>query len=109
MHILEADVFAGLDIGWAGGAGGAPDETRALCSDPGIGTLIPRRPAWSPGTTPEQLDADERAAFLNWRRDLAALEQDMYLCVSLPACWVVVFLVFFFQVCARRRIEAALV
>ena len=32
---------------------------------------IPRRPAWDRGTSPEELDARERAAFLAWRRDLA--------------------------------------
>jgi large subunit GTPase 1 len=29
---------------------------------------IPRRPEWDASTTPEQLDAQEKAAFLNWRR-----------------------------------------
>jgi large subunit GTPase 1 len=39
--------------------------------------VIPRRPAWTPGTTTAaELDADERASFLAWRRDLAALESD---------------------------------
>ena len=32
---------------------------------------IPRRPAWDRGTSPEELDVRERAAFLAWRRDLA--------------------------------------
>lgn len=35
---------------------------------------VPRRPAWSRGTTPAQLDAAERSSFLAWRRDLAELE-----------------------------------
>ena len=34
----------------------------------------PRRPAWSRGPTPAQLDAAERSSFLAWRRDLAELE-----------------------------------
>lgn len=38
--------------------------------------VIPRRPGWSLKTTPEQLHAQERNAFLDWRRDLAALESD---------------------------------
>jgi hypothetical protein len=29
---------------------------------------IPRRPEWDASTTPEQLDAQEKAAFLSWRR-----------------------------------------
>jgi large subunit GTPase 1 len=36
---------------------------------------IPRRPAWDEDTTPEQLDANERASFLEWRRRLAKLEE----------------------------------
>lgn len=35
---------------------------------------IPRRPSWDEGTTPAALDAEERASFLAWRRDLALLE-----------------------------------
>jgi large subunit GTPase 1 len=37
---------------------------------------IPRRPAWTAATTPEKLEEMERASFLAWRRDLAALEGD---------------------------------
>eukprot|EP00887_Chlorella_sp_A99_P006011 scaffold27.g6011.t1 len=37
---------------------------------------IPRRPAWTAQTTPEQLDEQERSSFYAWRRELAALEQD---------------------------------
>ena len=32
---------------------------------------IPRRPAWSTDMSPEVLEQRERAAFLEWRRDLA--------------------------------------
>ncbi|KAF0462060.1 P-loop containing nucleoside triphosphate hydrolase protein [Gigaspora margarita] len=42
--------------------------------------VIPRRPKWDKTTTPEQLDRNERDAFLQWRRDLAVLqEQDNFL------------------------------
>ncbi|WIA13595.1 hypothetical protein OEZ85_007161 [Tetradesmus obliquus] len=37
---------------------------------------IPRRPEWDASTTPEQLDAQEKAAFLSWRRQLAVLEEE---------------------------------
>lgn len=37
---------------------------------------IPRRPAWDASTSAEELDSQERAAFLNWRRQLAALENE---------------------------------
>lgn len=37
---------------------------------------IPRRPQWSPSTTPDELETAERSSFLEWRRDLAAIEQD---------------------------------
>ena len=36
---------------------------------------IPRRPAWSPEQSAEAVDAQERAAFLAWRRGLAAVEE----------------------------------
>lgn len=38
--------------------------------------VIPRRPGWSLTTTPDELHAQERSSFLDWRRDLAALESD---------------------------------
>lgn len=37
---------------------------------------IPRRPRWDSSTTPQELDAREREAFLNWRRGLAELEEN---------------------------------
>eukprot|EP00878_Enallax_costatus_P006164 GHUV01006462.1.p1 GENE.GHUV01006462.1~~GHUV01006462.1.p1 ORF type:complete len:220 (+),score=52.30 GHUV01006462.1:205-864(+) len=37
---------------------------------------IPRRPEWDASTTPEQLDAQEKASFLDWRRQLAHLEEE---------------------------------
>lgn len=36
---------------------------------------IPRRPAWDENTTSEQLDSNEREAFLEWRRKLALIEE----------------------------------
>ena len=36
---------------------------------------MPRRPAWTEEQSPEQIDAQERAAFLAWRRALAAVEE----------------------------------
>jgi len=35
---------------------------------------VPRRPAWTSRTTADELDAQERAYFLEWRRALAELE-----------------------------------
>lgn len=37
---------------------------------------LPRRPAWDESTTPDQLEAQERGAFVEWRRGLATLEED---------------------------------
>ncbi|DBA95930.1 hypothetical protein WJX77_005491 [Trebouxia sp. C0004] len=37
---------------------------------------IPRRPAWTTNMSPEILEQRERASFLEWRRDLAKLEDD---------------------------------
>ena len=36
---------------------------------------IPRRPKWTKDTTPEELHADENRTFLEWRRDLAFLQE----------------------------------
>jgi large subunit GTPase 1 len=36
---------------------------------------LPRRPAWTPSTPAHELDAAERAAFIEWRRGLAVLEE----------------------------------
>lgn len=39
---------------------------------------VPRRPAWIPGvTTPEELDANEIASFLDWRRGVAGREEEI--------------------------------
>jgi large subunit GTPase 1 len=43
---------------------------------------IPRRPAWA-GLTPEQLKEGEQAAFLEWRRELAEL-QETTTCIVTP-------------------------
>ncbi|KAL6782518.1 hypothetical protein ACKKBG_A07095 [Auxenochlorella protothecoides x Auxenochlorella symbiontica] len=43
---------------------------------------IPRRPSWDEGTTPAALDAEERASFLAWRRDLALLEGEELLVLT---------------------------
>ncbi|GAA0152645.1 hypothetical protein LIER_11074 [Lithospermum erythrorhizon] len=37
---------------------------------------VPRRPLWNSQMTVEELDANERQAFLSWRRDLAKLEEN---------------------------------
>lgn len=37
---------------------------------------VPRRPKWDASTTPERLDALERASFLDWRRGLAELQEN---------------------------------
>ena len=43
---------------------------------------VPRRPRWDASTTPEQLDALERESFLNWRRDLAELQENQDLLMT---------------------------
>ncbi|KAH8331875.1 hypothetical protein KR067_000208 [Drosophila pandora] len=37
---------------------------------------IPRRPKWDKNTKPEELERTENEAFLDWRRDLALLQED---------------------------------
>lgn len=52
-------------------------EARAVAEERNRHRLcIPRRPAWSRDMTAEQVNAQEKEAFLAWRRDLARLEED---------------------------------
>ena len=37
---------------------------------------VPRRPYWDASTTPDQLQAAEKSAFLEWRRGLVSLEEE---------------------------------
>ncbi|KAI8474842.1 MAG: hypothetical protein J3K34DRAFT_490873 [Monoraphidium minutum] len=37
---------------------------------------VPRRPPWDGSTTPDQLEQNEKQAFLDWRRRLARLEEE---------------------------------
>ena len=37
---------------------------------------IPRRPEWSKDMTAEEIERQENLAFLEWRRDIASIEQD---------------------------------
>ena len=37
---------------------------------------IPRRPAWSAGDTAHEINQRENMAFLEWRRDIANIEQN---------------------------------
>jgi len=39
---------------------------------------VPRRPAWDSTTTPSELDRNERRSFLEWRRGIAAKEEELY-------------------------------
>ena len=38
---------------------------------------VPRRPAWDDNTTPEELQRKEQEAFLEWRRGIAAREEEL--------------------------------
>ncbi|PKI73351.1 hypothetical protein CRG98_006289 [Punica granatum] len=57
-----------------------PEERRELRKREEVlhaGSLqVPRRPPWSPAMTVEDLDANEKRAFLVWRRGLARLEEN---------------------------------
>lgn len=43
---------------------------------------VPRRPKWDKDTTPEQLDRMERDSFLEWRRGLAELQENLDLLMT---------------------------
>lgn len=38
---------------------------------------VPRRPAWDESTTPQELEHNERQAFLDWRRAIAVKEEEL--------------------------------
>lgn len=50
-------------------------DMEKLISDNKDCLKIPRRPKWTKDTTPEQLHASENISFLEWRRDLALLQE----------------------------------
>ncbi|XP_025082986.1 large subunit GTPase 1 homolog isoform X2 [Pomacea canaliculata] len=43
---------------------------------------IPRRPTWDKNTTPEMLDSLEKNTFLQWRRQLASLEEKEHIVLT---------------------------
>eukprot|EP00299_Pterocystis_sp_00344_P018979 c9452_g1_i2.p1 GENE.c9452_g1_i2~~c9452_g1_i2.p1 ORF type:complete len:434 (+),score=119.82 c9452_g1_i2:53-1354(+) len=51
-------------------------------SEAGEFAQIPRRPEWDTNTTPEELDHNERLAFLEWRRNLSQLEETSQLLMT---------------------------
>ncbi|KAJ2402923.1 hypothetical protein GGI23_000347 [Coemansia sp. RSA 2559] len=51
-------------------------ETLKMHSEHRNKLRVPRRPAWNASTTAAQLHRDERTAFMDWRRDLAHLQED---------------------------------
>lgn len=52
------------------------EERAAAEAQFGSALQVPRRPHWDASTTPDQLDQQERQAFLDWRRRLAQLEDE---------------------------------
>lgn len=61
-------------------AGGRPVLIEEQGASHEIGELdftqvkVPRRPKWDASTSPAELNAREKQSFLDWRRDLAAME-----------------------------------
>ncbi|XP_062522770.1 large subunit GTPase 1 homolog [Corticium candelabrum] len=52
------------------------DAIRAAQAENRAFLRIPRRPMWDAGTTAEQLDTREQESFLQWRRQLAQLQEN---------------------------------
>lgn len=46
------------------------------------GLTVPRRPPWDERTTPQELDARERASLMEWRRGLAELQENHDLLIT---------------------------
>ncbi|CAI5934373.1 unnamed protein product, partial [Closterium sp. NIES-65] len=72
----------GHDVGAAGGKGGSSSERREQEELHRKLLTIPRRPKWSASMTSAELDASEKAAFLEWRRSLSAVEENNHLVVT---------------------------
>ncbi|CAI5516060.1 unnamed protein product [Closterium sp. Naga37s-1] len=72
----------GHDLGAAGGKGGSISERREQEELHRKLLTIPRRPKWSASMTSAELDASEKAAFLEWRRSLSAVEENNHLVVT---------------------------
>jgi len=58
------------------------DEPSELILERWNDITIPRRPIWDENTTPEQLDENEKDSFLQWRRDLAKMEEEKKLLLT---------------------------
>lgn len=53
------------------------EKERILKQEANVDKLsVPRRPHWEKSMTAEQVQRNEREAFLNWRRDMATLEDE---------------------------------
>ena len=50
------------------------DQQRVRAPE-GVSVPVPRRPVWREGQTADELEQNERAAFLEWRRNMADLEE----------------------------------
>jgi len=73
MMVRDGVARAGTEDANASERGKARDEAETMYKE----TLsVPRRPGWTRETTAEELDANERRAFLEWRRALARVEED---------------------------------
>ena len=59
-----------------------PEERAKLEEDHRHRLTVPRRPAWTRETTAEELDTQERASFLDWRRTIAVAEEETGLSVT---------------------------
>lgn len=59
---------------------------------------VPRRPPWNAGMSVEELDDNERQAFLTWRRSLARLALLSRVIFNLVFCCVYAELCIWFQV-----------
>ena len=74
VTVVEDSMIGGSDaiLGRAAVATGAAATSLTIEN-----LKIPRRPTWDKTTTKEQLDKAERTAFLEWRRSIAVMEEQM--------------------------------
>ena len=79
-ELMSHAVLAGTDFASRRGetlilSSHARTETAKVRAPDDVRVPIPRRPAWHAGQPADELAANERAAFLEWRRGMANLEE----------------------------------
>ena len=74
-HIVQANALTN-SVAMVNVFLGADKGGQQQVQGPYVPLTIPRRPAWSRSQTAHEIEQQENMAFLEWRRDIATIEQD---------------------------------